>query len=779
MAVHPDPGTALDQTIAAERAIEDLYTEAFARWAPEVTPKVLPALGITAAAEPEPTPPPQQQELPPDPTAVTSTTSSTSWMTVAEVVIIAGIALLWAAAVVEAMRALSIPLPDLPEPDRSVPPPDPRVLRIVNRAVPDMTADDIIRADRIVAATPVLAAAREQVLAEQRAEAQKTPAVVQAKVESAVDTATALSEPSLDVPDTGDSRGAPPAPRPPAAAVQRAAAADALDPEGTALQDISRGKGYQAAGVLNQAVVTAAAQQNADIGEDLQKAWIATLDGKTRPTHWAADGQRVALTAKFKVGAAELEFPGDPTGPPAEIKGCRCRVGILAADEPLPDEVDRHTERLSGRDSTAVNRGGRTQAEEIARRRAAGNVRARDTTDGVGRVAAVNEETDMTDLVDLDLSKCSTVDEAVTAYESADLDPDFAAELTALVAASAVAEPRLRTYDPRLFEDPKLTRPTAPSMNNETGRIYGHLAEWGHTIRGGRDVTPRNRNGYLNFHTGQVQLENGKQLSVGRLTVQGGHASTEPGVTVAAVRAHYDDVSKAFGLVRVGEDQFGIWFSGVPYPGVDPEVFQQGMVTQLSGDWRDCDGYPLDMVAAHAVNTQGFPIYSALTGPDGREMALVASLGPVRRSGAAKVLVVDDVRAIVAEEMAGERERAALAARRDAALTAAHAVVGDPPTPAEQVEELLMRAELVAAIGPGSQMPAQFKKYWLGGAGAAAIGWGKPGDFDRCRKLINAKIVENGQKPLPDHEISGLCASLHHEATGARPGHAPGEGGGH
>lgn len=72
-------------------------------------------------------------------------------------------------------------------------------------------------------------------------------------------------------------------------------------------------------------------------------------------------------------------------------------------------------------------------------------------------------------------------------------------------------------------------------------------------------------------------------------------------------------------------------------------------------------------------------------------------------------------------------------------------------------------------------MPIQFKKYWLAGPGAAAIAWNAPGDFARCVKLINAKIEEHGAAPLPDHEIKGLCAKLHKEATGATPGHAPGE----
>jgi hypothetical protein len=48
-------------------------------------------------------------------------------------------------------------------------------------------------------------------------------------------------------------------------------------------------------------------------------------------------------------------------------------------------------------------------------------------------------------------------------------------------------------------------------------------------------------------------------------------------------------------------------------------------------------------------------------------------------------------------------------------------------------------------------------------------------DFMRCVKLINAKIEEHGNKPLPDHEIKGLCAILHKKATGATPGNAPGE----
>lgn len=58
-------------------------------------------------------------------------------------------------------------------------------------------------------------------------------------------------------------------------------------------------------------------------------------------------------------------------------------------------------------------------------------------------------------------------------------------------------------------------------------------------------------------------------------------------------------------------------------------------------------------------------------------------------------------------------------------------------------------------------------KYWAEGAGAAKINWGVDGDFDRCRAELG-KYVDGGQ-------LAGLCANLHHRATGAWPGHAPGE----
>lgn len=823
----PDRGEALSRTIEAEAAVADLYAEALRRWAPDARAAALPSLltvagvnnGLVAST------------LPPDPEAIAQTQSM--WDQHADEIIVTGLGILWAVAVYETVIGLGGTITDAAVPDLST-----VALGIVLASV-ILNRNAVLEAVAHVDATPALSAARDEFMARRRESISTTPGLVRKKVE------VALADPTLTMSVVPEERPE----------VLRARAAEVLDPSSNEMRDVARSQGYQAADVLNHAVIAAAS--HSDDAAELQKTWICTIDAKTRPTHWAADGQRVPLMGHFTVGGEQLFVPGDMSASPAEWKNCRCRVGVLAVDEELPDEVDRHTERLDGRDSVAVNRDGRTQAEEIERRDKAGNVRARDDENGRGRVASggwatpseqeqgmtrkagvtfAGDKDDASDAEvetfltfsgyigklgvatsdrrilapDIDLSQrefphpmawqkqavgghmdsftvgvvevseiqgdrvwasgyflnspeameaadqvkhkvsAPSLDLAAAEYKYTDENGEeiegdlfdwweengepFAyftkAEQTGFtlvqtpafdgiditlgeretrdlaVVASVIASvegPRVQTYSAALFEDPKLTRPTAPTMNNETGRIYGHLAEWGHVIRGGKEVTPRNHNGYLNFHTSQVQLDNGKQLSVGRLTVQGGHADTNPVVTVATARAHYDNVCTAFGLVRVGEDQFGIWFSGVPAPGVVPEVFQAGMTAPLSGDWRDC-GAGLDMIGAHAVNSPGFPIYSAVTGPDGRELALVASLGPSQKSKNAEggfALDRESLKALLTEVVETvDRRRAdheAVLANRErskAALARAREVVGDPPpepTPAERMNELLGR----------------------------------------------------------------------------------------
>lgn len=59
-------------------------------------------------------------------------------------------------------------------------------------------------------------------------------------------------------------------------------------------------------------------------GLTLMKEWAAAEDDRTRPDHSDADGQVVPMDGSFTVGGVQLQFPGDPSGPPEQIINCRC-----------------------------------------------------------------------------------------------------------------------------------------------------------------------------------------------------------------------------------------------------------------------------------------------------------------------------------------------------------------------------------------------------------------------------------------------------------------------
>lgn len=798
----PGRGEALDRTILAEQAVADLFSEALRRWLPSARAAVLPAL-TAAAGDP----------LPPDPDGIGAVADE--WEDIAAAVILGGFGLLWAVTYWEAADGLGI---DLPDPDPDSPDrvmPDKAAARIV-AATTGHTPRDILDRHAQVTADPAAAAAAADFTDTQRPAIAAIPGLIRDTLTATVQTLTVDATVSAVAIDPEELRA------------ETEAVLDAAGPE---MRDLARREGYQAAGVMNHAIIAAAASN-----PSLEKTWICTLDGKTRDSHWAADGQRVPVNGSFTVGGEQLEFPGDPKASAAETKNCRCRVGVLARDEALPDEVDRHTERLDGRDSVVINRGGRTQAEEIRRRADDGNIRARDTEDGVGQVAAAawtTEEIDMTGFAaeppaadgsgggetfltftdallavtgvatsdgrmlaaDIDLTVRDTPlplqfceesegghfgsvtvgvveqirftggevradgymlnsENALKAIElvahgvanpSVDLgnceiiptDADgvvvtedtyvegetevfwttvkaelLAATLVAIPAfgqtrialneqreeraaalvASAVARFTPRVYDPALFADPKLSGPTHLTIS-DGGHIFGHVACWSerHRSVGLGDIRPpKSPSGYEQFHSSPpVRLSDGSSLPVGRLTVGIGHAPTT-GISNVAAQAHYDNTESCFALVRAGEDEHGIWVSGVPAPWATPEKVEMGLASPMSGDWRPYSG-GLDLVAVLAVNTPGFLCRGGAS-DRGAPLAMVASLGPARRAaGGVGHLSFDDIRAAVRLELAESARAAGFAARRDAVLARARDAVGEPPTAADRVAALLDR----------------------------------------------------------------------------------------
>lgn len=65
------------------------------------------------------------------------------------------------------------------------------------------------------------------------------------------------------------------------------------------------------------------------MGINLQKQWLATLDGHTRKSHRALDGESVPIKETF---SNDLMYPADPDGHPAEVYNCRCTMIADLAD---------------------------------------------------------------------------------------------------------------------------------------------------------------------------------------------------------------------------------------------------------------------------------------------------------------------------------------------------------------------------------------------------------------------------------------------------------------
>jgi hypothetical protein len=193
-------------------------------------------------------------------------------------------------------------------------------------------------------------------------------------------------------------------------------------------------------------------------------------------------------------------------------------------------------------------------------------------------------------------------------------DPDAALEeiLTnggygAVTAAAPPVDPDLPPA--RFFSNPQLKGPTPLTVTDE-GHVYGHLATWdtchlSHTQLGRCVKPPRSRSGYAYFLTGAVRTAEGSEVAVGQITLDTRHA--DEAFNAKTTLAHYDHTGLAAADVSVGDDAYGIWFSGALRPGLTPKDVRVLRASPMSGDWRRM-GTGMELVAALCVNVQGYPI---------------------------------------------------------------------------------------------------------------------------------------------------------------------------
>lgn len=159
------------------------------------------------------------------------------------------------------------------------------------------------------------------------------------------------------------------------------------------------------------------------------------------------------------------------------------------------------------------------------------------------------------------------------------------------------------------FAMQNLSGPT-PLTITADGRVSGHAFLWGTCHQGIGDrcvVPPRTSAGYRYFANGSVLTASGTQVKVGKITKGTGHASIRLGWIPAA--DHYDNTGTVVAVTSIHEDRFGGQLAGAIVPNASEMDVAELRRSPISGDWRRINGN-LELVAALAVNTPGFPIVS-------------------------------------------------------------------------------------------------------------------------------------------------------------------------
>lgn len=195
--------------------------------------------------------------------------------------------------------------------------------------------------------------------------------------------------------------------------------------------------------------------------------------------------------------------------------------------------------------------------------------------------------------------------------------------LDTLVSSGMTARPPASYFDRQ--EDAGALVISEPDENG-LRHTYGYAAEWGvchigidgECVEAPEDPTE----GYEDFHLGRTLTEDG-YLNTGVITYKVKHRDAGMILSESAEQAHYDNIENAWAAVRLGQDDRGIWFSGVVLPHVPNEdIVLIEASGQVSGEWK------FDALRGlQCVNIPGFPVMrsSAAYDDEGNVIALAAS----------------------------------------------------------------------------------------------------------------------------------------------------------
>lgn len=186
-----------------------------------------------------------------------------------------------------------------------------------------------------------------------------------------------------------------------------------------------------------------------------------------------------------------------------------------------------------------------------------------------------------------------------------------------------LVRPEHPVYPAEFFAEPTLDRAYPLKIDRDTRRVHGYVSEWGvcHVGMAGMcQEVPQSYTDYAYFKKGVVDTTEGEQF-VGCLTFAG-HASRY--MSMAKASDYYDKPDAVRAYVNVGENAYGVWFSGVIPPEVsDEDITKMRAIGAVSGDWREVRGQ-LELIGVPIVNTPGLPVRQ-LAASAGRQTVMIGA----------------------------------------------------------------------------------------------------------------------------------------------------------
>lgn len=162
---------------------------------------------------------------------------------------------------------------------------------------------------------------------------------------------------------------------------------------------------------------------------------------------------------------------------------------------------------------------------------------------------------------------------------------------------------------PKAWFDTRRAPDRYEPVTREGAWIHGHLGKYGSChigIAGKCETIPTSSTNYRYFHRTIAETAEGDRIACGWLTMNTIHKPTGRAITAASAMEHYSNTGTQVAKVRIVDTPHGPWMTGAVAPGLDEQTLWKLQAPDVSGDWRDIDGYSLELVAVLGVSLPGF-----------------------------------------------------------------------------------------------------------------------------------------------------------------------------